>query len=182
MIIDLVTLVLIAAAFFKGMSRGLIFSAFSLASLFVGMVAALRFSATVAQWLSGIEGIPLRWIPFIAFLLVFALAQWAVKMAGKLIATTADAVMLGDVDKAGGVLLYIFMYGITYSIILFYLQLLGIPDKATVDASLTYPWIAPWAPGALEWLKEIFPFMGDMLRVFQDFFLQRPEGVVAPRV
>jgi len=181
MILDLISLALLAISFYKGVSRGLILSAFSFVSLFVGMVVALRCSATVAQCFAGFEGIPLRWVPFLSFLLVFALAQWAVKLAGKFIASTAEAVMLGDLDKAGGVLLYALFYGITYSFILFYLTRLGIPDKATVDASWTYPWIAPLAPWALEWLKEIFPFLGDMLRIFQDFFRDRPEHITAPR-
>lgn len=181
MILDVATLAVLAYAVIRGMERGLLVSAFSFASLFVGLVAAMRFSATVAQWLTTIGGIPVRWLPFLAFLLVFGIARWLVGLAGRTIKASAEAVMLGGVDKAGGVLLHVVLYGTVLSIILFYLRQLGFLGDATVKASRTYLWVAPWGPWVMEVLARAMPFLGDMLRSLKEFFLEGAGQLPAPR-
>jgi membrane protein required for colicin V production len=181
MILDIVTLAVIAYAAMKGMSRGLIVSAFSFAGLFVGLVVAMRFSATAAAWLSGIGEVPQRWVPFLAFLLVFLAARWLVGLAGRMVEASAEAVMLGGIDKAGGVLLHVLLYGCVYSIVLFYLRPLGIPGGETLSESRSYPWVAPWGPWALKAIQAVFPFLGDMLRELQDLFRQGAAPLPAPK-
>lgn len=181
MTLDIITLAVLAYAVMKGMARGLIVSAFSVAGLLVGLVAAMRFSARAAGWLSGLDAVPHRWVPFLAFLLVFIAARWLVGLAGRLVEASAEAVMLGGIDKAGGVLLHVLLYGCVYSIVLFYLRPLGLPGEETLSDSRSYPWVAPWGPWALKAIQAVFPFLGDMLRELQDAFRQGGEALPAPR-
>jgi membrane protein required for colicin V production len=181
MILDIITLAVLAYAVMKGMSRGLIVSAFSFAGLFVGLVVAMRFSTTAAAWLSGFDAVPPRWLPFLAFLLVFLAARWLVSLGGRMVEASAEAVMLGGLDKAGGVVLHVFLYGCVYSIVLFYLRPLGLPGEETLSASRSYPWVAPWGPWALKAVQAVFPFLGDMLRELQDQFRQGGAPLPAPR-
>ena len=181
MILDIATVVVLVYACMLGMSRGLIVSAFSFASLFAALVAAMFFSAEVAQWLRGIGGIPVRWVPFLAFLLVFGLARWLVGMAGRMAKASAEAVMLGGLDKAGGVILHVVLYGTLYSIILFYLRQLGLLSDEMAGASRTYPWISPWGPVAMGFLSDLLPFLGDMVRSLQEYFRESAAPLSAPR-
>jgi membrane protein required for colicin V production len=181
MILDAATVVVLAYAFILGMRRGLIVSAFSFASLLVGLVAAMSFSAVLAQWLRGIGGIPVRWVPFLAFLLVFGLARWLVGLAGRMVKASAEAVMLGGVDKAGGVILHVVLYGTVYSIILFYLRELTFLGKDTVSDSVTYPLVSPWGPFAMGILSQALPFLGDMVRSLQEYFREADGLLTAPR-
>jgi membrane protein required for colicin V production len=181
MMLDIVTMVVLAYAGFRGMERGLLVSAFSFASLFVGLVAAMYFSSTVAEWLSGMGAIPVRWLPFLAFLGVYALVRWLVGMAGRMIKASAEALMLGGLDKAGGVLLHMVLYGTVYSIVLFYLRQLGFLGEDTVSESRSYPWIAPWAPWVLELLSGLFPFLGEMVRALKEYFRDTAGAIPAPK-
>ncbi|NDC76326.1 MAG: CvpA family protein [Chitinophagia bacterium] len=181
MILDVATVAILAYAFVQGMSRGFIVSAFSFASLFVGLVAAVSLSAAVAQWLTGIGGIPVRWLPLLAFLMVFGLARWLVGVAGRMAKASAEAMMLGGVDKAGGVILHVILYGTLYSIILFYLRELGLLGDETVSTSRTYPWVSPWGPWVMGALSHALPFLGDMMRSLKEYFREASGPLTAPR-
>ncbi len=71
MSIDVLFLLALAMAVFKGWRRGLIIAVFSAVAYVVGLAAAIKLSATVAVRLR--EGLHLssRWWPVFAFLLVF---------------------------------------------------------------------------------------------------------------
>lgn len=181
MMLDVATVAVLAYAFLRGMKRGLIVSAFAFASLFVGLVAAMRFSAAVAQWLTGIGGLPVRWLPFLAFLLVFGLARWLVGLAGRMAKATVEDVMLGSVDKVGGVVLHAVLYGTVYSVVLFYSRQLGLIGDDTVASSLTYPWVSPWGPWVMGAVSSAMPFLGDILRSLQEYFRQGAASLPAPR-
>lgn len=127
------------------------------------------------------DGIPVRWVPFLAFLLVFGLARWLVGVAGGMAKASAEAVMLGGVDKAGGLILHVVLYGTVYSIILFYLRQLGLLGDDTVSESRTYPWVSPWGPWVMGALSRALPFLGDMVRSLKEYFREAAGPLTAPR-
>lgn len=118
MSIDLVLVVILVMAAFKGFSRGLVMALFSFAALFVGLAAALKLSSTVANYFRDTEDIPSRWWPILAFLGVFILAALLVRMAGGLVEKTLDIASLGWVNKIGGFLVYATLYLLLYSVAL----------------------------------------------------------------
>ena len=67
MFIDFLFFILLLMAVFKGYSRGLIVAVFSLLAFVIGLLAALKFSAAVADWMRESSGSQSIWIPFIAF-------------------------------------------------------------------------------------------------------------------
>ena len=74
MFIDLVFVVILVVAVFKGLRNGFIIAVFSLLALVIGLAAAMKLSTYAAQYLAGSTNISARWLPFVSFLLVFLLA------------------------------------------------------------------------------------------------------------
>ena len=169
MILDIIAAILLFAAGTKGMRRGLIGSVFSLLAWLIGLIAALKLSAVVADRLSEYTT-STRWLPFIAFLAVFIIVAFLVNLGGRFISSTLDTVMLGWVNKLGGMVFYILLYAAIYSVILFYAVQLKLVSQQTVDGSVSYPLLAPVAPFITEGLGAVIPVFKNIFSQLEAFF------------
>jgi membrane protein required for colicin V production len=170
MSIDLVLVIVLALAAFKGFSRGLIMALFSFAALFIGLAAALKLSSTVANYFRDSDTVPSPWWPVIAFLGVFLLAALLVRMAGSALEKTVEIARLGWVNKVGGFLIYAVLYVLLYSVVLFFLGQMNLLTPEMKSKSTTYPYIEPWGPWAISGLGTIIPAFKDVFADLQGFF------------
>ncbi len=69
MIIDIVFILTMIIAIFKGLSKGFIVGIFSLLAFIIGLAAAIKFSAIVAAYLSKNVISATKWLPVISFFL-----------------------------------------------------------------------------------------------------------------
>ena len=81
--------------------------------------------------------------------------------------------MLGWLNRLGGILLYALLYIFVFSIILFYADSLGLIKPETVEASSTYSIIRPMGPQVVRGLAAIVPLFKGMFTELEAFF----EGV-----
>ncbi len=170
MFIDFLFFILLLLAVFKGFSRGLIVAVFSLVAFFVGLLAAVKFSASVAVWLRETSGSQSVWIPFIAFVLVMALVMLLIRIGANMIDKVLQVAMLGWLNKLGGVLFYSVMYMAFFSIVLFYAEHLGLLSDDTIRNSQTYGFIAPLAPAVIDALGSVMPFFKGLFQQLESFF------------
>ena len=110
MIIDIIVIVLFVLAIFKGLRNGLVLAIFSFLAFFVGLAAALKLSTVVADYLGANTNIAQRWLPFLAFIIVFILVLFLVRLAAKAIEGALKIVMLGWLNKIGGIVFYSLLY------------------------------------------------------------------------
>ena len=122
MLIDLIFAALMMMAIFKGYQKGLIIAVFSIIAFILGLAAALKLSALVADYLKDSIHVSAKWLPFIAFALVFFAVVILVRLGAKLIEKAFQVVMLGWVNRIGGILLYAALYIIILSIFIFYAE------------------------------------------------------------
>ena len=168
--IDIVFLGLIILAFVKGMRKGIIMAVFSFAGWFIGIAAALKLSALVASYLQHHTGIDARWLPLLAFILVFATVVLLVQLAGKAVESLFDISLIGWVNRLGGALLYTAMYSLAFSIILFYLEKMNMLAPTTVEESRTYAMIGGLGPSVIEALGTVIPFFKNTFHDLELFF------------
>jgi membrane protein required for colicin V production len=162
-LIDIVTFLVLVLAAYKGIRNGLVMALFSFAALLLGLLAALKLSAVTASWLEGTVNVSAKWLPLLAFLLVFVLVVVLVNMIGKLFESTAEWAFLGWVNKGAGVVFYALIYLLTWSVLLFYLDKLSLIRPDAMESSVTYPILAPWGPKVLEWIAAVVPIFKDIL-------------------
>jgi membrane protein required for colicin V production len=170
MSIDLVFLLVLALAAFKGFSRGLVMALFSFAALFVGLAAALKLSSVVANYFGDGGRSNTPWWPVLAFLAVFLAAALLVRMAGAVVEKTVDIAQLGWINKIGGFLVYGVLYLLLFSIALFYLSQLGLLSPESKQASRTYTYLELIGPWAIQGIGKVIPAFQDVFRDLQDYF------------
>ena len=170
MLIDFTFAALLVLAIFKGYQKGLIIAVFSTIAFIIGLAAALKLSAVVALYLKDSVRIADKWLPFIAFAVVFFTVILLVRLGGKLIEKSFQAVMLGWLNRIGGIILYAALYLIILSIFIFYAEKLHLLQPATIESSQTYNFIQPWGPKVMDNFGKVIPIFKDMFTELGDFF------------
>lgn len=165
MIIDVAFLVVMIIAFFKGFTKGFIVGIFSFIAFLIGLAAALKLSAIVAHHFETSAGISGKWLPVISFALVFIVVVILVNIGARILKKAVSMVMLGWVDKLGGIILYILIYTIIFSVILFFGTKTLLIKPETVASSSVYDYVSPWGP-------KVINSIGKMIPAFKDLFLQ----------
>jgi membrane protein required for colicin V production len=170
MIIDLIFAVLMVLALIHGYRRGLIVAIFSFVAIIVGLAAAVKLSTVVANHLGQAVKISDRWLPVISFVIVFIVVVILIRLGARAIQRITESVMLGWVNRLGGVILYAALYTTVFSILLFYAGQIKLIRTETIQASVTYPFIQPWGPKAINGLGAVIPFFKDMFIQLEQFF------------
>lgn len=170
MTLDILYLILMVFAVIKGISRGLIVGIFSILAFIIGLAAALKLSAVVAQKLQQSADVHGPWLPVLSFILVFIVVVVVISTLAKLIDKAFDFALLGWVDSLGGVVLYVIIYTILFSVILFYAENIGLVKPETIAKSVTYPYVQPWGPKLMENFGRIIPVFKDVFQQLEGFF------------
>ncbi|RYY41573.1 MAG: CvpA family protein [Chitinophagaceae bacterium] len=168
--IDLICLALLVLALFKGLKKGLVVAVFSFLGFVIGIAAALKLSAVVAGYLGTETNVSSRWLPVLAFVLVFVGVLLLVRLGAKLIEGALSLVLLGWANKLGGVLFYALLYLFLFSILLFWADQLHLLRDTLKASSATWPWLQPMAPKIIGALGAVLPFFRDLFGQLSDFF------------
>ncbi|MEP7236691.1 MAG: CvpA family protein [Ferruginibacter sp.] len=170
MLIDFTFAALIILAIIKGYQKGLIIAVFSIIAFIIGLAAALKLSVAVASYIKDSVSISAKWLPFVAFALVFFAVVVLVRLGGKFIEKAFQVVLLGWVNRIGGILLYAALYLIILSIFIFYAEKLQLLQPAAIKSSVTYNFIQPWGPKIMDNMGRLIPVFKDMFTDLGDFF------------
>lgn len=156
-------------ALWKGYTRGFIVAVFSFLAILIGLAAAIKLSVVVAGWLSN-SNISSDWLPFISFAIVMIGVIILVRWVANILQKSIELAMLGWLNKLAGIVLYIAVYMMVYSIVLFYGTKIGFIKDITIRTSVTYAIIEPWGPKAIDLLGKIIPWFKDMFNELENFF------------
>lgn len=172
MTIDVLFIVFLLLAIFRGLRHGFIIAVVSTAAWMIGIAAAIKLSAVVAAYGKTHMHLPPRWLPVLAFLLVFLVVIIGLRAIAKLIERAVDLAMMGWLNKVMGVLLYAFLFITTLSVLLFYAVQLHLIAPRTLTASVTYPYIQPWGRVTIDEFGKFVPWFEGMFTQLEDFFGQ----------
>jgi len=170
MFIDIIAIVLIVLSIIKGFQKGLVVAIFSLLAFIIGLAAAIKLSSAVAAYLGANTSVSHRWLPIIAFVVVFFIVALLVRLGAKMIEGALLMATLGWANKLGGILFYFLLYFFVFSIVLFYCTQLHLIKPETIQTSATYPIIYPMAPVILDGLGTVVPIFKNMFGQLENFF------------
>jgi membrane protein required for colicin V production len=157
-------------ALFKGLRKGLILGVFSFLAFIIGLAAAIKLSAIAAAYIGDNVSISQRWLPVIAFIVVFLIVVLLVRLGAKALEGVVNLALLGWANKIGGFAFFALLYLFIFSILLFYASQLHLFNKATIEASISYPFLIPLGPMVIEGLGAVLPFFKNMFTELLDFF------------
>lgn len=170
MLIDVAYIIVLILAIFKGYSKGFVVAIFSLFAIFIGLASALKLSASVAVWLGKSTNIGERLLPIVAFAIVLIGVALLVRLIAGMIQKAIEIVMLGFVNRLAGVILYIILYTIIFSVVLFFATNISLLKQPTIDASYTYHFIEPLGPKAINAFSRFIPPLQNMFHQLEHFF------------
>ena len=170
MAIDIFFLLLMIMAVIKGFSRGLIVAVFSFVAIIIGLAAAIKLSALVAGWLQGNTHLGAQWLPFISFALVMIAVIILVRLGARMIQKTAELMMLGWINRLGGIIFYTALYIMVFSIVLFYAEKMQLLKEEAFSNSKCYSFIQPWGPWTINGFGKLLPFFKDLFTQLETFF------------
>jgi membrane protein required for colicin V production len=168
--IDILFYIIVCLAVIQGWRKGLILAFFSMICGLVGLAAAVKLSAVLATHMKSDLHMTSRWLPVIAFILIFVLVILIIRWAGKLLEKLVQTIMLGWLNKFGGILLFLILFLSVYSILLFYGTKTQVISKQAVDDSHFYSLIAPFGPGVIRFITGFVPVGHDMFKALEGFF------------
>ena len=169
MIIDIAFLITMAIAIFKGYTKGFVVGIFSFFAFIIGLAAALKLSLIVAHYLES-SSFNSKWLPAISFAIVFIIVILLVNIGARIIKKVINLVMLGWVDKLGGIILYIIIYTIIFSVLLFFAEKTSLLNQDKIAKSSVYEYVAPWGRVVINHLGKIIPVFKDLFAQLQTLF------------
>lgn len=177
--IDIIFLVFIAIAAIKGIQRGFIIAIFSIIAIIIGLAAAIKLSTVAADYLKDSVNISAKWLPLISFIVVFLVVVLLVRLGANILQKTVEVAFLGWVNRLAGAILYILLYTIVFSVLLFFAEQLHLIKQETIADSRIYPWVEPIGPYIINEIGKVIPFFRDMFEDLKAFFENIPARVPA---
>jgi membrane protein required for colicin V production len=168
--IDIIFLILMLSAIYKGYTRGFIVSIVSLVAIIVGLAAAVKFSVIVANWLKESTNINNQWLPFLSFIVVMVSVILLLRLLAKVLQKSVELLLMGWANKIGGILFYAIIYTLVFSVVLFYASKLGIIKADTIAESKCYSVVQPIGIKAINGFGRVIPFFKDLFTQLESFF------------
>lgn len=170
MFLDIIVVILLVLALWKGIRNGLILGIFSFLAFIIGLAAAMKLSAVAADYIGQNVSVSERWLPIIAFAVVFLAVVLLVRLGAKALESVVEGATLGWLNRLGGVVLFALLYLVIFSILLFYANQLQLINPETCEASVSFPLLQPLGPRIIEGLGVVVPFFRDMFTELSAFF------------
>jgi membrane protein required for colicin V production len=168
--IDVLFLLFMVMAVFRGLRQGFIIAVGSAVAIILGLAAAMKLSALVAGRYSTNMHLSSRWLPVLAFVLIFAVVVIVVRLGARLAEKAVDLTLMGWLNKLAGVILYAAVYTTILSVLLFYAVEVRLVAGKTLAGSVTYPFIRPWGPAIINEFGKFVPWFEGMFTRLEDFF------------
>lgn len=125
--VDILILIPLIYAGWKGFQHGIIIEVFTLLALLVGIYAGIHFSDFTAKWLKETFGWESEYLPVVAFTLTFLGIGAMVYFAGKMIEQVAKVTNLTPVNKFFGIVFAVLK--MTYFVSVFLVVLESYDEK-----------------------------------------------------
>ncbi len=157
-ILDIVLLVILIAAAVNGFIKGFFVELASIASLILGIWAAIEFSGFVQHWLSKYLDWSINATRLVAFILIFVFVVIVVHLIATLTEKFFRAIALSIFSRLAGAVMGVLKATFILSILMIiilkieYFTITIIPEKAKAESKLYAP-IERIAPNILPFLK-----------------------------
>lgn len=168
---DIVLALPLAYGIFQGFRKGLLQEVVSVIALVLGFVLGLKLLTLAIPVVQEFIGKAHGFLPFISFLLIFALIILGVRLLGLGLKKILHLTPLGMFDNILGGALGGLKWCLAISLLLYVASLadLGI-SPATAQTSVIYPFFLKATPVALDGLSLLLPFVKTLFTTFKDLF------------
>ena len=162
MVIDILLLILLALAVYKGWTKGFIMAIFVFVSYFVALALAFHFSGTVEGYIKTHSSSDSKWFSFLSFVLVMIAGIIAVRLVGKVIEKSAELLMLGFFNRLMGIVVMAFIYATFFAVILVYCKRFNIISEGNSSDSRTFTYLINYGQWLVSQFSEWLPALKNL--------------------
>jgi len=163
-IIDIIILLPLAIGAIAGFKKGFILEIASLLALILAVIGGFHFLHWGIAILTEQFNITGKFLPVLAFLLIFVGIVLLVNLVGKILKKIVHMAFLGGIDRLAGALLGMLKFVFLFSIIIWAFQIFGLelPTHLQED-SIFYPYLVSVAPTVVDVFGYIIPASSGLL-------------------
>lgn len=166
--IDIVWLLLAIYGTWKGWTKGLILSVFTVLAWAIGIIAAIKLSTVAANFLHDQFAIDSAYLPVLSYALVFVVIALVIYLVGKSLEKIIELARIGFVNRISGVILYVGIYTILFSFFIWLLDKVQLISPFVKDQSKTYAYINSISYFLTSHAATITPAIKQLLTDFQE--------------
>ena len=174
MLIDILLLILLALAVYKGWTKGFIMAVFVFISYFVALALAFHFSGSVEGYIRTHSSSNSKWFSFLSFILVMIAGIIAVRLVGKLIEKSAELLMLGFFNRLMGIMVMALIYATFFAVILVYCKRFNIISEGNSSDSRTFTYLINYGQWLVEQFSDWLPALKNLFNETRGMIKQNP--------
>ena len=158
--LDIILLICFIPGIIRGISKGFLEQALSLAGIVLGVWAAFKFSALVCSWLKPYLSLSDTTLNVVAFALILIAVSIVVLLVAKLLTKVLEMSMLGWLDKILGLVFALVVNGLMLGVFIILFDTLnlkfGFVKPEVLDASIVYTTLRDLCYLVFPYLKAFF--------------------------
>ena len=158
--LDIILLICFIPGIIRGISKGFLEQALSLAGIVLGVWAAFKFSALVCGWLKPYLSLSETTLSVVAFALILVAVCLAVLVVAKLLTKVLEMSMLGWMDKVLGLAFALVVNALLLGVFIILFDTLnlkfGFVKPEALDASIVYTSLRDLSYLVFPYLKAFF--------------------------
>lgn len=158
MILDVIFIVLLLMALYRGYQKGLIYSVLSFIAIFLGILLAMNFSSLVAYWMSAVLNIPASIMPIFSFIVVLIVVVLSIKLVAMIMEKMLKAISLNIFNRIGGAILWGAIASIMFGVAIWLIDQANVFTASLKAESFTFRYIVPLGPSAIDFVSSYIPF------------------------
>lgn len=168
-IVDIVILLILGIAAYKGYQRGLFVSILSVIAFLVSLGMAFILLdwgvELLGDYIEGLKGL----LPYLAFVMIFGVVAVLINLGGNMVKKAMDLTLLGSFDNIGGALLGVLKWIFGASLFIWLTQSVGIEIPNNMqEQSWLFNKIQPVAPWVIDSFSEYWPFMESLFQSIKE--------------
>ena len=158
--LDIILLLLFIQGVIRGLAKGLMEQAVSLAGIALGAWLAYKYYTEVGAWLGGFWQLSETVLNILGFAIILLLAFAIVMLVAKLITKIIEMASLGWINRVLGLVLSLFVTALTMGLLIMVFEALNgqfgfVTDSKLLEESVVYPLLKDFAQTVLPFLKQI---------------------------
>lgn len=158
MILDVIFIVLLILAFFRGYKKGLIYSVLSFIAIFLGIFLAMNFSSMTAYWMSTVLDIPASIMPVFSFVVVLIVVILSIKLVAIIMEKMLMAISLNIFNRLAGAVFWGAIASIMFGVAIWLIDQANVFTPSIKAESFTFKYIVPLGPSAIDFVGSLIPF------------------------
>jgi membrane protein required for colicin V production len=157
MIFDILFVIFLGAGFYWGYQKGIIYSVFSLAAYFIGIIGALKFSYLAVKFLHTSLNLGPKAMAIVAFIVMFLLIVLLVRLVAWALEQVLKTFSLNLVNQLIGGVIFSMISLYLLCVLIWFLNKWDVFPASQKINSHVYPYVARTGPAVVEFSGKIIP-------------------------